>query len=117
MLLLIDADKNHGTGWHGYDYLVDQKIVDDKTTTLMHGQPAPAGGSWAEQTPLSYRYAGNCVEIAIPRKQLGLEGDSFTFDFKWADNPQELTDPISLCTTGDTAPNRRFNYRCIWKKL
>jgi hypothetical protein len=27
-----------------------------------------------------------------------------------------LKDPISLCLAGDSAPNRRFNYRCIWKK-
>ncbi len=65
---------------------------------------------------LDYRYAGKALEVAVPRKLLGLLGDAFTFDFKWADNPTDLNDPISLCTTGDTAPNRRFNYRCIWKR-
>ena len=29
MLLLIDADQNHDTGWYGYDYLVNKKVVDD----------------------------------------------------------------------------------------
>ena len=32
MLLLIDADKNSKTGWFGYDFLINQKIIDDKTT-------------------------------------------------------------------------------------
>ena len=45
-----------------------------------------------------------------------MTADSLSFDFKWADNPSGLTDIISLCTTGDTAPNRRFAYRFIWKK-
>ena len=35
---------------------------------------------------------------------------------KFENNPQALEDPISLCLHGDTAPNRRFNYRFIWKK-
>jgi hypothetical protein len=33
---------------------------------------------------------------------------------KGIDIPAEWDDPVSLCTDGDTAPNRRFNYRCIW---
>jgi hypothetical protein len=62
------------------------------------------------------RYAGNKLELAVSRKLLGLAGDAITFDLKWADNPVELRDPISLCTSGDTAPNRRFNYRMLWRK-
>jgi hypothetical protein len=38
------------------------------------------------------------------------------FDMKWADNPAALRDAISLCTHGDTAPNRRFNFRVVWRK-
>ena len=56
------------------------------------------------------------MELRVPRKLMGLTGDDVTFDFKWADNPQSLDTPISLCTDGDTAPNRRFNYRYIWQK-
>ena len=71
---------------------------------------------WTELARLHYRYADKELEIAVPRSLLGLKGDSFSFDFKWADNPTDLKDPISLCTSGDTAPNRRFNYRCLWRK-
>jgi hypothetical protein len=55
------------------------------------------------------------MELAVPLKSMGLNRKAFTFDFKWSDNPAELNDPLSFCTDGDTAPNRRFNYRCIWK--
>jgi hypothetical protein len=56
------------------------------------------------------------MEIAVPKKALGLAEDKFTFDFKWSDNAADLNDVISLCLDGDTAPNRRFNYRCIWTR-
>jgi hypothetical protein len=46
---------------------------------------------------------------------LGLKGDDVAFDFHWSDNPADLKDAISLCLNGDSAPNRRFNYRCVWK--
>ena len=45
-----------------------------------------------------------------------LSGDAFSFDFHWCDNPADLKDLISLSVNGDSAPNRRFNYRCIWRK-
>jgi hypothetical protein len=116
MLLLIDADQNPDTGWYGYDYLINQRILDDKTTTIRRYAPDASGGSWVEVARLKYRYAGRALEMAVPRKLLGLKGDAFSFDFHWCDNPTDLKDPISLCTSGDSAPNRRFNYRCIWKK-
>ena len=75
-----------------------------------------AKGDWTEVADLPMRYAGNQLEVSVPRELLGLGGDRFVFDFKWSDNPADLNDPISLCLNGDTAPNRRFNYRCIWSR-
>jgi hypothetical protein len=117
MLLLIDADLNPNTGWSGYDFLVNKRVVDDKTTTLMRYAPDKSGGGeWIEVARLRYRYSGKRMELSVPRKLLGLKGDAQTFDFHWSDNATDLNDPISLCTSGDSAPNRRFNYRCSWKK-
>ena len=116
MLLLIDADHDPNTGWYGYDYIINRKVLDGKTTTLMAYDPKNAANPWVEKARLDYRYKGNALELAIPLKLLALTGNSFTFDFKWSDNPADLKDPISLCTDGDTAPNRRFNYRCIWSE-
>ena len=113
MLLLIDADKNSKTGWCGYDYLVNKSVKSDHETTLMRWN----GKAWKSVGTLKYAQVGNKMEIAVPRALLKLVGgDSLTFDFHWADNPADLKDAISLCINGDSAPNRRFNYRCIWKK-
>lgn len=115
MLLLIDADRNHETGWNGYDYLLNKKVIDGQTTTLMKYDPKAPGDHWVEQGRIGYRYQGKRLELAIPRAALGLAGGAFTVDFHWCDHPSDLNDAISLCVNGDSAPNRRFNYRCIWK--
>jgi len=116
MLLFIDADRNPGTGWFGYDYLVNRAIVDARTTTVMRYAGKSPTGKWVEVARVPWRASSNRLEVRIPRSVLGLIGDAWTCDFKWADNPSGLTDPIAFCTSGDTAPNRRFNYRCEWKK-
>ena len=114
MLLMIDADNNSSTGWYGYDYIINKSVKSDRTTSLMHYDSEKK--EWAEVADVAMRYVGNLLELTVPRELLNLAGEKFTFDFKWADNPAELADPISLCLNGDTAPNRRFNYRVIWSK-
>ena len=116
MLLLLDADKDINTGWHGYDYLVNKTVTDDKKTTLMKYDKEQKENPWQKVADLTYRYNGNQMEVEIPRDILALQGTSFSFDFHWCDNPADLVDPISLCVNGDSAPNRRFNYRCIWSE-
>ncbi|MGQ8336259.1 hypothetical protein ACUNWD_06875 [Sunxiuqinia sp. A32] len=114
MLLLIDADKNPETGWYGYDFLINKNVKDEETTTLMRYEASQNEGKWKEVSDLQYKVSGNQLEISVPRELLSLIDNKFTFDFKWTDNPTELKDPISFCTHGDAAPNRRFNYRMIW---
>ena len=105
MLLFIDADKNSATGWHGYDFMVN------------NGQLlARSGNEWKKAADVKADIAGNRLVITIPRKALGLKDNAMTFDFKWADNPADLDSPIGLAIGGDTAPNRRFNYRFVWNR-
>ena len=114
MLLLIDADNDSSTGWYGYDFIINKSIKSDRLTTLM--QYDSEKGEWCHVADIAMRYADNHLELSISREALNLTDDSFTFDFKWTDNPAGLDNPISLCLDGDTAPNRRFNYRMIWRK-
>ena len=116
MLLLIDADNNPETGWYGYDFLINKSVKDQKTTTLMHYDESHPEKPWIKIADLKFCYSGNEMELIVPRKLLGLTGNQFIFDFKWSDNAADLKDPISFCTNGDTAPNRRFNYRFIWNQ-
>ena len=113
MLLLIDSDQDSGTGWYGYDILVGRKVSPDGKMSVMEYD----SGAWKEVCLSEFAVSGKEMEIAVPVSALGISGKkAVSFDFKWADNTGELKDPISLCLHGDTAPNRRFNYRFIWNK-
>lgn len=112
MLLFIDADQDAKTGWEGYDYVINRRTADPTHTTLMRWQE----GQWVEVALLPMAVKDNILELSVPRKLLRLKGNHLSLDFKWADNPSDLRSIISLCTTGDTAPNRRFNYRFVWEK-
>jgi hypothetical protein len=114
MLLLIDADCDSRTGWFGYDYLINKQVIDRNVTGLMRYDSEK--NEWVADGRLHYAVRGNKMELAVPLKKIGLNNKAFIFDFKWSDNPKDLKDPVSLCTDGDTAPNRRFNYRCIWRR-
>lgn len=116
MLLFLDADHNNSTGWYGYDFVLNLKVIDSKTTVLMAYEPSPEGENWVERCQVKYRKNGSRLELAIPKKVLGLTDNDLIVDFKWSDNAREIKDPVSLCTSGDTGPNRRFKYRFIWKK-
>ena len=95
-----------------YD-LIARGVTDGNPRQMRLWHPINSGTP-AGQTAL-IRWQGNRLEMAIPRKALSLKGNQFTLDFKWSDNAQ-AGDIISLATTGDTAPNRRFCYRFQWKK-
>ena len=109
MLLFIDADQNKATGWEGYDFLVNYGVIDSDTTTL---KSTTSGWNWTMvNNNISYRVSGNKIEIAIPRSDIGEIGSDVKFDFHWADNIQKNNDVIEFAVSGDSAPDRRFNYR------
>ena len=70
MLLLIDADNNASTGWYGYDFIVNKKVVDAQSTELMRYDEQ--AGEWKKVNILSYRVNGNQLELSIPRADLGI---------------------------------------------
>ena len=114
MLLLIDSDQDAATGWHGFDYIVNLKVVSERLTTLQRFNDETR--QWELAAEIPYATKGNVLEVSIPRKLLGKGRNHIALDFKWTDNPSSLDDIISLCTSGDTAPNRRFAYRFTWKR-
>jgi hypothetical protein len=106
MLLYIDADQNGDTGWMGYDFLINQEVSDRETTIN-----AWRKGAWVSVAKAAYRVNGNGMELSISRKTLGQTGRTPAFDFHWADNIQRLDDISEFGVNGDSAPNRRWNYR------
>jgi hypothetical protein len=107
MLLFIDVDRNKATGWEGYDYLVNSEVLNSAATTLKR---TTAGWNWTLVSEVSYKAKGNKLEIKIPRSSIGKTGQTaIDFDFHWADNIQN-NNIIEFSVSGDSAPNRRFDY-------
>ena len=111
MLLFIDADGNATTGWLGYDFVVNRSAAQrgEQVTTLEKHQGPDY--QWASPKEITYRTAGNELELAIPRAALGLTRLPAHLDFKWADNIQQTGDWSDFTLNGDAAPNDRFNFR------
>ncbi len=107
MLLFLDADQNAKTGWLGYDFVVNLEVPTDTETTVK----AWLHGSWETVGQAAYRVNGNGMELAIPRRLIKQAAGPPAVDFHWADNVDKLDDPSEFGLHGDSAPNRRWNYR------
>jgi len=112
MWLLIDTDSNPSTGWEGYDFIVNHRSDGDGTTWL---EKNDGGWRWKPIAKVPFRVAGNELHLAIPRESLGvLRGQTgLSLNFKWADNLQHPGDVMDFYTSGDVAPEGRFQYRYI----
>lgn len=110
MFLLIDTDHDHRTGWEGYDLLVNRSRPNADTCTIEQN-----AGGWSWKTIGTARIVRRGREMQIEIRRKFLNHDSVTaklaFDFKWGDNVTCNGDILQFLTTGDVAPNGRFNYR------
>src|SRR2546428_114821 len=94
-------------GWHGYDYVVNSRVISPTVTTLRRV-------SDGKLTQIPYRVHGSETEIAIPRARIGQTGrPRIAFDFHWTDNIPFGADISRFSLDGDSAPNGRFNYRFV----
>ena len=109
MTLFLNTDRARTTGWEGYDFAVNLGARTATTTTL--SQNPTTNWNWTTvRSDIAYKVTGNQIMLAIPRASLGLTNDPVTFDFHWADNFQ-TNDISGFFQYGDSAPDRRFNYR------
>lgn len=107
MTLFIDIDRNHATGWEGYDFLINHRVKNDHTTVL---EFTKNGWNWEPVGEIQYRVKGNELMISVPRKALGLAPGPVEFEFKWGDNWQKDNSIDEFTINGDAAPPGRFNY-------
>lgn len=107
MLLFIDADQNKATGWEGYDYVVNARVINNNTSTV---SALRKNAGFASGKEIRYKQEGNQLMLSIPRRYLGMQ-DQVKFDFHWADNIQKIGDITEFFLHGDNAPERRANYR------
>jgi hypothetical protein len=106
MRLYIDVDQNTKTGWNGYDLIVNRNSPTAAGLTLHQIKD----GKSTELPAVPYFLKGTELELSLPRALFG-SAPELSFDFKWADNPTKDGDIVAFALHGDSAPDRRFNYR------
>lgn len=109
MLLFIDADQDASTGWLGYDYLINRERIDETNCTIEQWK----NGGWEKSGKVRFSVfaQGEKIQFFIPHKAIKEHKDSPNFDFHWADNIQKMESIADFGVDGDSAPNRRWNYR------
>ena len=73
--------------------MVNRTPKNATTTTL---ERSKGGWTWEKLAEVSYRSTGNELEIRLPKKALGITGNAFTLDYKWADNSPADGDAMPL---------------------
>jgi len=97
-----------GKGWEGYDFIINRLPLDGNNAVL---EKSEKGWNWKKAGTVNFKFQGNKMHLAVPRKILGLATDPLIFDFKWADNIQKPGDIMDFYVSGDVAPAGRFRYR------
>jgi len=107
MRLFIDTDRKHESGWEGYDFLINRSSPTGGETSI---EKSTGKWEWAEKGKASFSVKGREMEIAVPKKALGIKGKNLKLQFKWADNLQNDGDVMDFLISGDCAPIGRYNF-------
>lgn len=99
MRLYINNDRNHTTGWMGYDL----RINGGKDLQRF------SAGKWETISQVSVKSEANKLMYSFPLSLFSDETGGLNFEFKWSDNMQQ-EDPMDWYLNGDVAPGGRFNF-------
>ncbi|MDP4133035.1 MAG: stalk domain-containing protein [Bacillota bacterium] len=103
MQLYINTDRNHATGFSGYDYAVNLTGLGELSKN------AGNAWSWEKVSNVTYKITGDVMQLVIPRSLIG-EAGTVDLEFKWADGINVNGDMLNFYAEGNTAPMGRFNY-------
>lgn len=120
MRLLIDTDKSgKSPNWEGFEYIINRVSPDSKQCTLEMSKGTDKNGNWLWETvgKVDYKVSGKVLQIAVPRKMIGMSGNKIDFNFKWSDNMQADGDILDFYSNGDVAPGGRFMFVATTNKI
>ncbi len=100
MKLYIDTDRNHATGWEGYDFVINTPAAGDVSRLNADGSLSVIGKA-------EYALSGKTLSLKVAKALLSV-GATVDIEFKWVDNAKG--DIMNFYVDGNAAPNARFNY-------
>lgn len=107
MMLFLNVDGRADTGWQGYDFALNRRVLDAGTSVV---ERAKTGWDWTPVGKARLRVEGNELMLAVPREVLGVPAGPVRLELKWVDNADGEQGIDRFTTDGDCAPNGRFNY-------
>ena len=111
MTLLVDADRDPKTGWHGYDLLVNRTRADGKASVERYAGDGQ-GYRWTKVGDAPLHVGADALTVAVPRTLLQADlTRPLRLDFKWTDHLPADPSVWDFYTRGDVAPDGRFNFR------
>ena len=106
MTLYLNVDSDGTNGWSGYDYRVTWPEDGARSPVLER----PSDDGWeVVNVSIPSSVLKDELMLAVPRSAFGLAADPLSLEFKWWDN-QQADDIMDSYTSGDAAPDGRFNY-------
>lgn len=111
--ILVDVDSNGTTGCLGYDYIINNRVIDGLTTTVAAYGGARGGTDWnfKEKISVPYRVEGKKFMVSVPMEALGIEYiNKINLQFKVCDSNTLYTTCEQFYTEGDCAPLGRPNF-------
>ena len=111
MQIFLNTDMDASTGFYGFDYIVNSRILNENTTMLSKAVSNGKEYDFSETAELSYRTEGNKIMIKVPMSALGISDPmNIKFAFKLADSRTEIKTMEQMYTEGDCAPHGRLSY-------
>ena len=110
MWLLIKVEGSQAKSWLGYQFLVNQVVLNNTETFL---QRCLGGFRWKTEARVKYSIDGEVIQLEIPKSLIDIpEGNqAFSIEFKWADSQKDLRIADQFYLHGSVAPYGLLNYR------
>ncbi|MEJ7684347.1 MAG: hypothetical protein WKG06_42165 [Segetibacter sp.] len=109
MLVFIDADQNKATGWQGYDYVINSKVINATVTTISQ---LNKNGKPGKNIKIPLKVERNRLMLSVPRKAIKSE-NKLQIEFHIADNINKVGEISEFFFDGDSAPIGRANYQYL----
>ena len=111
MQLFINSDYDGGTGFYGFDYIVNYAPTSSSTTTVCKCERSGDTYAVTSTAYTLFRVEGNKMMIRVPLSALGIyDYNDIAISFKWVDSDTAITTAAQLYSEGDAAPIGRFGY-------
>ncbi len=109
--ILLDVDSSAETGWLGYDFILNNKVIDANATTVASYSGSNGSYGFTDKANVAYKVEKNKFMVSVPLEELGIEYiTKINLQFKVCDSRNKYTTCEQFYTEGDCAPLGRLNY-------